>query len=429
MGLKEDLERYRKVGEERRQDLKNFIQYGEIGKSDKTDIRIPIKIVQLPEFVYDDKDKGGVGQSEKEKPEVGDIIQKPQKGEDEGEGGSQEGDHGYYEMDPEEFAEEIDEEFELNLEPKGKKVKEEITQLTDITKTGPESVLDLERTFKQGLKRKLATAFDPDYIKEILKVDGKNPQEAFRWARKNRMNVSKKWLKRAYKDLSVQERKKWSSIDEVKQEFGQPNIIVRNITFRDEDQRYRYPETIEKEEEKVVVVNIRDISGSMDKEKRELVERVFSPLDWYLQGKYEQADFIYIVHDYKAWKVEREEFFGIESGGGTRISSAYELTKEILKAEYPWNGWNRFVFASGDGENYRGDSKERVIPLIEDIEANLHGYVETQPTNPVGPTHSRKLEKHFNEKDNVVVTEVNSNNEVVDSIKKVLRAAGSGSNG
>ena len=33
MGLKDDLERYREVGEERRQDLAEFIQYGDLGQS------------------------------------------------------------------------------------------------------------------------------------------------------------------------------------------------------------------------------------------------------------------------------------------------------------------------------------------------------------------------------------------------------------
>ncbi|MDY7082875.1 MAG: DUF444 family protein, partial [Halobacteria archaeon] len=101
---------------------------------------------------------------------------------------------------------------------------------------------------------------------------------------------------------------------------------LQHVPFRHEDERYRYPEIVEEREAKVVVVNIRDVSGSMGRKKRELVERTFTPLDWYLQGKYEEAEFVYIAHDVNAWQVERREFFGIQSGGGTRISSSYELT-------------------------------------------------------------------------------------------------------
>jgi len=73
----------------------------------------------------------------------------------------------------------------------------------------------------------------------------------------------------------------------------------------------------------------------MRQKKRELVERTFTPLDWYLQGKYDNAEFVYIAHDADAWEVDREEFFGIRSGGGTRISSAYEVAMERLEEEYP----------------------------------------------------------------------------------------------
>src|SRR5699024_11767941 len=100
--------------------------------------------------------------------------------------------------------------------------------------------------------------------------------------------------------------------------------------YRREDERYRYPEVIEEYERNVVVVNIRDVSGSMREQKRELVERTFTPLDWYLTGKYDRAEFVYIAQDAEACAVERAECVGIRSGGGTTMSSAYELAKEIL---------------------------------------------------------------------------------------------------
>ena len=61
MGLQDDLERYREVGEERREDLAEFIQYGDLGGSRPDSVRIPIKIVDLPGFEYDQRDQGGVG--------------------------------------------------------------------------------------------------------------------------------------------------------------------------------------------------------------------------------------------------------------------------------------------------------------------------------------------------------------------------------
>jgi uncharacterized sporulation protein YeaH/YhbH (DUF444 family) len=434
MGLKDDLERYREVGEERRQDLADFIQYGDLGQSRGDEVRIPIKIVNLPEFVYDQRDKGGVGQGEGA--EEGDPVGQPQPqpgdgddGDEDGEPGEEGGEHEYYEMDPEEFAQELDEQLGLDLDPKGKKVVEETEgDYTDITRTGPSSTLDFERLFKKGLKRKLAMDFDEDYVREALKIDGWGPATVFEWAREANIPVSKAWIDDAYADMPASEKTTWDSIEEMEANVelvDTPTRIRREgvdqIPFRREDERYRYPEIVEEREKNVVVVNIRDVSGSMRQKKRELVERTFTPLDWYLQGKYDNAEFVYIAHDADAWEVDRDEFFGIRSGGGTRISSAYELALDRLEEEYPWSEWNRYVFAAGDSENSSNDTEERVIPLMEEIPANLHAYVETQPSgNAINATHAEEVEKKFEGSDNVAVAYVSSPDDVVDAIYDIL---------
>ena len=429
MGLRDDLERYREVGEQRRQDLAEFIQYGDLGQSRPDEVRIPIKIVDLPAFEYAQRDMGGVGQGEgAEEGDPVDAQPEPGDGDEDGEPGEEGGEHEYYEMDPEEFAQELDEELGLDLEPKGKKVIEEVEgDFTDITRTGPSSTLDFERLFKQGLKRKLAMDFDHDYVREALKIDGWGPAKVFEWARDDNIPVSRAWLDDAYEGIPSGERTTWDSLSEMEENVDHVSTAQRirqegvdEIPFRSEDERYRYPE-IEKEREKnVVVVNIRDVSGSMRKKKRELVERTFTPLDWYLQGKYDHAEFVYIAHDADAWQVERVDFFGIRSGGGTRISSAYELAAELLE-EYPFSEWNRYVFAAGDSENSSNDTEENVIPLMEQIPANLHAYVETQPSgNAINATHAEEVERHFKTSDNVAVAYISSPEDVTDAIYEIL---------
>ncbi|WP_435358871.1 YeaH/YhbH family protein [Haloarchaeobius sp. DFWS5] len=432
MGLKDDLDRFKEVGEQRREDLKEFIQYGELGRSGQDEVRIPIKIVDLPNFEYDRLDQGGVGQGDVD---VGDPVgqPQPQPGEgEEGDPGEEGGEHEYYEMDPEEFAQELDEELGLDLEPKGKRVIEEKEgPFTDITRTGPDSTLDFERMFKEGLKRKLAMDFDENFLTEVLKIDGWGPQTAYEWARGQSIPVSKAWLVDAYSEIPDSEKTKWSSIDEVEENVERETTYqkirregIKHVPFRREDERYRHPEIIEEREKNVVVVNIRDVSGSMREKKRELVERVFTPLDWYLTGKYDNAEFVYIAHDAEAWQVDREEFFGIRSGGGTKISSAYELA-EMLLEEYPWSEWNRYVFAAGDSENSSNDTEERVIPLMESIDANLHAYVETQPTGTaINATHAEEVEAHFAGSDNVAVAYVTSPDDVTDAIYTILSTEG-----
>jgi hypothetical protein len=429
MGLKDDLERFREVGERQRQDLSEFIQYGDLGQSLPDEVRVPIKIVDLPEFEYDRRDQGGVGQGDAD---VGQPVGQPQPqpgdGDEDGEPGEEGGDHEYYEMDPEEFAEELDEELGLDLDPKGKKVIEEKEgPYTELTKTGPDSTLDFERMFKRGLKRKLAMDFDEDFLREVLKVDGVGPQTAFEYARGESIPVSKAWLQEAYESIPADERAEWESIAEVEEEVERTSVVekirtegIEHVPFRREDERYRHPTIVEEREKNVVVVNIRDVSGSMREKKRELVERTFTPLDWYLQGKYDNAEFVYVAHDAEAWEVERDDFFGIRSGGGTKISSAYDLAAELLE-EYPWSDWNRYVFAAGDSENSSNDTSENVIPMMEQIPANLHAYVETQPSgNAINATHAEELERHFGDSDDVAVAYVSGPGDVADAIYEIL---------
>ena len=95
MGLRDDLERYREVGENRRQDLAEFIQYGDMGGSRQDSVRIPIKIVDLPEFEYDQRDMGGVGQGDGDTPQPGEPVGEPEDGDgdEDGDPGEESGEH------------------------------------------------------------------------------------------------------------------------------------------------------------------------------------------------------------------------------------------------------------------------------------------------------------------------------------------------
>lgn len=428
MGLRNDRERFREVGEARREDLSDFVRYGDLSPSDQDRVKIPIKIVELPEFRYDERDLGGIGEGEADVGDPIDIVDQGESGED-GTPGSGRGEHNYYEMDPAEFAAELDEALGLDLEPKGKKVIERIEgAFTDRSRAGPESMLDVRHLFVQGLKRKLAMDFDEEFMGEVLRVEGIDPDAAYTWARDQGIPVARAWLVEIYGELDSAERERWGSLEELLDEQEPVSVGQRltrdglgQIPLRQDDERYRHPEVIEEYQRNVVVVNIRDVSGSMRETKRDLVERTFSPLDWYLQGKYDHAEFIYIVHDSEAWEVERRDFFGIESGGGTRISAAYELAADRLEA-YPWTDWNRFVFAAGDSENATRDTRERVIPLMEQIDANLHAYVETTPgADGKQGRHARELETHFVDQDDVVVSGVHGQHDVMAAIHDILR--------
>ncbi|MFC7325697.1 DUF444 family protein [Halorubrum rutilum] len=436
MGLTDDRERFREVGEQRREDLSEFISHGDLGRSGPDQVKIPVKIVDLPEFEYDQREAGGVGQGQGGQPQPGQPVDPDPDGDgdEEGDPGEEGGEHEYYEMDPEEFARELDEELGLDLEPKGKRVVEEVEgDFTDTARAGPRGTLDVDEFFKRGLKRYLATDFDEAYVREGLFVAGTDVDDVFAWARDRGVPVSRAWIADAAATLAeergepVEALDRWESFEALDDEVDREPVSHRirregldSVPFRREDERFRHPEVIEKRERNVVVVNVRDASGSMRETKRELVERVFTPMDWYLTGKYDAAEFRYVVHDAEAWEVDREEFFGIQSGGGTRISSAYELVEEILE-EYPYSEWNRYVFAAGDSENSGSDTTDSVIPLMESIDANLHAYVETQPGGAApNARHADEVEEALGDADDVAVARVSDPDDVTDAIYEIL---------
>ena len=439
MGLPEDRERFREVGEARREDLSEFISHGDLAGSDPDRIRIPVKIVDLPEFAYDQREMGGVGQGGDGQPRPGQPVDPdPDDGDEDGDPGEEGGDHQYYEMDPEEFARELDEELGLDLEPKGKRVVEEVEgDFTDTARAGPKGTLDVDEFFKRGLKRHLATDFDEAFVREGLFVDGADVDDVFGWARRANVPVSRAWIADAASEVETERGEpiesvgRWESFDAMEAAVDREPVMervrrrgIKNVPFRREDERFRHPEVIEKRERNVVVVNVRDASGSMRETKRELVERVFTPIDWYLTGKYDDAEFRYVVHDAEAWEVDRGEFFGVQSGGGTRISSAYELVEAILE-EYPYREWNRYVFAAGDSENSGDDTAERVVPLMRSIDANLHAYVETQPGGSApSARHADEVERALGDAGNVAVARVAGPGDVTDAIYEVLSTEG-----
>lgn len=432
MGLRDDVERFREIGEERRQDLSSYIEEGDLSPSDT--VRVPIKIVDLPEFVYDKQDRGGVGTTDGELPDEGQPVDVDSDGDGDGEPGEPgdgSGEHPYYEMDPEEFARELDDELGLDLDPKGKQVETEVeSSLTQMSRQGPSSTLDVDRLFRRGLQRKLAFSFDEDYVREALKVAGADADAVFRWARDQQIPVGLDWIEAAAASIPDEERDRYESWDAFESEVEQTPVSaqirregVDQIPIRSEDERYRYPEIETETEHNVVVVNIRDVSGSMGATKRELVTRTFVPMDWYLQGTYDRAEFLYIAHDSEAWQVDREEFFTMQSSGGTRVSSAYELAADLLE-DYPYNSWNRFVFAAGDGENPPDDTTDGVIPIMEEMDTNMQAYTEVRPT---GQSRLRRLQKHaqllrdhFSETSDVVTVTLNDADDVVPAIRQIL---------
>ena len=77
-----------------------------------------------------------------------------------------------------------------------------------------------------------------------------------------------------------------------------------------------------------------DISGSMTKDKKYIARSFFFLLYHFINMRYKNTEIIFIAHEATAKEVSEEQFFKRGSSGGTIVSSALELTREIINKRF-----------------------------------------------------------------------------------------------
>jgi uncharacterized sporulation protein YeaH/YhbH (DUF444 family) len=164
MSIRQDHSRFRDIIKGRiKENFKRYITHGEmIGKRDNEFVKIPIPHIDIPRFKYGSKQRGGVGQGQGQS---GD----PLDGEGEagaGEAGNTPGEHMLeVEVSFEELAAILGEQLELpKIQPKGNKNLETThIKYTGLAPVGPESLRNFKASYKEALKRSIASGtYDPN---------------------------------------------------------------------------------------------------------------------------------------------------------------------------------------------------------------------------------------------------------------------------
>jgi uncharacterized protein len=347
-----------------RENLKKYINSDEmLARRGKKTVSVPVPRIDLPRFTFGSGQKGGAGAGDGE---VGDVLgQDEVEGEGQGEAGDKAGEHVQeVELTFEELAQMLAEELELpNIEPRGKKSLQTIkTRYTGIYTSGPESLRHFKRTYKQALKRQIASGtYDP----------------------------------------------------------RKPMVIPYP-----EDRRYRSWKVTELPETNAVVIYMMDVSGSMGAEQKEIVRTESFWIDTWLKSQYDGIETRYIIHDAVAREVDVETFFTTRESGGTMISSAYKLAWEVLQADYPAAEWNIYLFQFSDGDNWSGEDtnqcltilKQHMLPIVNQF---AYGQVHSQYGSG---QFLRDLHKAFADKKppNLVTSEVPSRDAIYDSLREFL---------
>lgn len=130
-----------------------------------------------------------------------------------------------------------------------------------------------------------------------------------------------------------------------------------------------------------VMFCLMDVSGSMDKARKDLAKRFFTLLYLFLKRNYERIEVVFIRHHTIAKEVDEEEFFYSRETGGTVVSSALTLMRDIINARYPTSTWNIYAAQASDGDNWHHDSPSCRDILIKQIMPSMRyfAYIEITP--------------------------------------------------
>lgn len=214
----------------------------------------------------------------------------------------------------------------------------------------------------------------PDYVKESLMSDTK---KAYKRAGYTTVGTPAKLdIKKTFEQAMA--RKIASKAQ------GNPNPRFLD----DIDIRYRLYAPRPVPIKQAVVFNIMDVSGSMTREYKELAKRFYLLLFLFLEKEYESVEMVYIRHTHVANEVDEHTFFYGRETGGTRVTSAFELMKDIMSERYSPTTWNIYVCQASDGDSWAEDNQRLRQLLEEDIIPNVQYFAYVQTGEPRGDEHS-----------------------------------------
>lgn len=154
--------------------------------------------------------------------------------------------------------------------------------------------------------------------------------------------------------------------------------LPRLGAISEDDLRFKTWRWEEKPSHDAVVIAMRDVSGSMGDQKKFLARSFFFWMLKFLETRYQQVEVVYLVHHTQAREVDEEAFFKLGESGGTKVSSVYELCREVIEKRYPPAHWNIYPIHFSDGDNWSDADNRRAVDILEGIlpQVNVFGYGE-----------------------------------------------------
>lgn len=151
-----------------------------------------------------------------------------------------------------------------------------------------------------------------------------------------------------------------------------PNKLV----IEPRDFRYRSFHKIPEPHTQAVVFFLMDISGSLSDVAQEIIRIECFWIEQWIEKFYPKTTIRFCAHDSLAAEVSREDFYTLQSGGGTRFKPTYEFVDLLIIKDYPLEAWNIYLFHWTDGDGLDTDLIQSAV-FLRDVLApklNLFGY-------------------------------------------------------
>jgi len=289
----------------------------------------------------------------------GDVIPKPPNGGAGGGRGREAGDDGdgtddfIFHLTREEFLDMVFDDLALPDMVKKNLIQTTVRELVHdgYTRSGPAGALDIARSVKQSLGRRI----------------GLN-----RRALKNELKALLDELDKL-DELTVLDDAAQKRRAEIVERIDKIRAKMKAVPFlEDLDLRYRHKEWETKPTTSAVMFALMDVSASMDDYEKTIAKYFYFLLFLFLRRNYKNVEVVFIRHTHVAAEVDEQEFFYGQETGGTVVRTALETCLNAISERYSPSIWNIYVAQASDGDAMMSDAqecvqilKERLLPLCQ----------------------------------------------------------------
>jgi hypothetical protein len=189
------------------------------------------------------------------------------------------------------------------------------------------------------------------------------------------------------------------------------------------DMRYRSWKADINQENSAVIIYMKDVSGSMGDEQKEIVRTEAFWINTWLKSQYKGVETRYIIHDATAKEVDEDTFFRTRESGGTLISSAYKLCEQIINQDYPPQDWNFYPFHFSVGDNWSTEDTKVCIDLMKNTllnKCNAFCYGQVDSRYGSGQFYKDLLEAFGTSDEKVITSRIENKEGILASIKEFL---------